>query len=408
MTLTAPDDAAGFRFEVRVYHQDNNVDGFVYYDDFSVEAVNTNFPEPTHYPENFEATTTGLTITLNWADATGEQIPGAYLIYGQQGDMGDFPVPEDGTPVANDLDWSDDIVSVNVAYGLETYAFEGLTGGQSYEFVIYPYTNVGENINYKTDGDPPLASASVSNLVIINAEDFEDGTLGTWMQYSVEGPQVWEPYEFQGDIFARISGYDNGAVENEDWLISPELDLSSLQQASFEFISARNYAGEALQLYISQDYDGSGDPNLFDWTEMTDQANWSEGSWEWTASGDIDLSEFLAAPCHLAFKYISNTSEASAWEIDNILVFGESGVGIAESEVKQLIVFPNPSSGMFTVSAESAGHLELFNLSGQLVMELEIQAGLNRISTGSLKNGLYFLVLRSKSGQINRGKVLIN
>ncbi len=406
--LTAPEDAAGFRFEVRVYHQDNNVDGHVYYDDFSVEAVNTNFPEPTNYPENFEATTSGLTISLDWTDATGDQLPGAYLIYGQQGNAGDFPVPEDGLPVANDLNWSDGTVAVNVAYGLETYAFEGLTGGQSYEFIIYPYTNIGENINYKTDGDPPLASASVSNLVIINEEDFEDGTLGTWMQYSVKGPQLWEPYEYQGDIFARISGYEDGAVENEDWLISPELDLSSLQQASFEFISARNYEGEVLQLYISLDYDGSGDPNLFNWTELTDQADWSEGSWEWTASGEIDLSEYLASSCYLAFKYISNTSEASAWEIDNILVFGESGVGITMKEENKLHIFPNPTSGMLNISTEYAGHLEIINLNGHMLIEQELQDGRNTVSVSNLKNGLYFLVVKSKTGKISRGKVLIN
>ena len=45
VTLVAPAGADGFRFEVRVYNQDGNTGGMVYYDDFSVEQSGVVTPE---------------------------------------------------------------------------------------------------------------------------------------------------------------------------------------------------------------------------------------------------------------------------------------------------------------------------------------------------------------------------
>ncbi|HQQ13125.1 MAG TPA: hypothetical protein PK855_08175, partial [Bacteroidales bacterium] len=57
--LTAPADANGFRFEVRVYNQDGNNGGAVYYDDFTFSGDIVIKPEPSNYPTAFVATATG-------------------------------------------------------------------------------------------------------------------------------------------------------------------------------------------------------------------------------------------------------------------------------------------------------------------------------------------------------------
>ena len=407
VVLTAPSAAAQFRFEVRVYHQDNNVDGYVYYDDFFMEGTSTNYPEPTNYPTDFTATADGLSVMLNWTDAAGAQLPGAYLIYGLQGASGPVPVPVDGTPVADDMDWSDGEVAVNVPFGEEMFHFSGLTGGETYRFVIYPYTNAGANINFKTDGDAPLATAELSSLIIINEEDFEDGTLGTWMQVSVEGPQEWEHYEHQGDNFARMSGYDGGAVVNEDWLISPVMDLSPYQNVIFNFISARNYDGPDVQLYLSQDYDGSGNPNDFTWLEITSEADWSEGSWEWIESGDVDLSLYVYETFYLGFKYTSTNAEAAAWEIDDILVYSEGGVGIPEKEVPEIAVFPNPARDLVTISNPGSGEIRLMNINGQVILSKDVKGGENQLDLEQLRPGLYFVQFSDKEQNVTTRKLMV-
>lgn len=406
-TLTAPATAAQFRLEVRVYHQDNTDGGYVYYDDFSIEAGSTNFPEPSNYPAGFTATASGLNITLDWVDAIGEQLPGAYLILGHEGTSTDFTPPVDGVPVTNDLDWSDGAVAVNVLYGVETYVFDDLTPGENYTFTIYPYTNSGANINYKTDGDAPIASAQVNNVVIINQEDFESGTLGTWTAYNVIGDQVWTNYEFNGEKFAQMSGYDNGSNENEDWLISPQMNLTGFVSVTFNFTTATNYDGPALQLFFSSDYDGSGDPNDFTWIDITDKATWSDGSWNWLPSGDVDLTSLAAQSSYVAFKYTSTSEQSATWEVDNILIFGIQGVGINETEREDVTLYPNPATDFFNINANTEGQLNIIDLTGRNVMTATLQKGINRINISTLHQGMYLIRVTNKDNKLASGKLQV-
>ncbi len=407
ITLTAPANAAQFRFEVRVYHQDNTDGGYVYYDDFSIEAGSTNYPEPTNYPTNFTATASGVDITLNWVDAIGEQLPGAYLILGHEGTSTDFTPPVDSVPVANDLDWSDNEVAVNVSYGVESYVFSNLTPGEDYTFTIYPYTNSGANINYKTDGTPPIASTQVSNIVIINQEDFESGTLGTWTAYNVTGSQVWQNYEYNGDKFAQMSGYEGGSHENEDWLISPQMNMTGFTSVTFNFTTAYNYDGNALQLFFSSDYDGTGDPNNFTWIDITDQAAWSDGSFHWVPSGDVDLTSMAAQSSYVAFKYTSTNEQSSTWEVDDILIYGIQGVGIPETDRENVTLYPNPAADYFNINVDAGGQLNIMDLAGKNVMTTQLQKGSNRINISELHPGIYLVRVKNNDNKILLGRLLV-
>ena len=405
-TITAPATADGFRFEVRVYKQDDMTGGHVYYDDFSVEGATTNYPEPSNYPTDFEASVNALNVTIDWTDATGDQLPGAYLLLGQTATTRSFQTPVDGIPVADDLDWSDGQVAVNVSYGNESYTFPGLEGGATYEFTIYPYTNVGANIDYKTDGTPPTASAVVSEINVINEENFNDGTLGSWSEYSVVGPQKWVPDSFGGDNYAKMSGYDGGAVENEDWLLSPQLSLPTDGFITLNFMSAMNYEALPLQLFVSPDYT-TGDPNDVEWTDITDQAVWSAGSWAWTESGDIDLAAFGGMEVTLGFKYQSTTDGAATWEIDDLIVYSEGGVGVAENKTEQLRFYPNPATNVVNLNSLQSGAIRITNLTGQLVYQSEITTGTTSIDISTLNRGLYLIQFIGNGNKLVTGKLMV-
>lgn len=407
VTLTAPSNAAQFRMEVRVYHQDNTEGGYVYYDDFDIEASSTNFPEPTNYPTDFTATASGVDIDLTWVDAIGEQLPGAYLILGHEGTSTSFTAPVDGVPVGDDLDWSDGEVAVNVSYGVQAYSFNNLIPGQDYTFIIYPYTNAGSNIDYKTDGNPPTATAQVNDVVIINQEDFESGTLGTWTEYNVTGTQIWENYEFGGNKFARMSGYEGGSNENEDWLISPQMDFTNFISITMNFSSAVNYTGPDLQLFISTDYDGTGNPNDFTWTELTGDATWSDGSFNWVESGDVDLTAYTGESVYVAYKYTSTADESATWEIDDILIYGIHTVGINESKHTELGFYPNPASNFIQFTENRQGKLSVFDFAGRNVMTVEVNKGTSRIDVSSLGTGTYLVRFNDNNNKIKTGKLIV-
>lgn len=99
-------------------------------------------PEPTNHATDFSA----HTITLNWTDATGTTLPNGYLVRMSDVGFGNIATPVDGTPV------SDDFSNQNIAFGVETCIFGGLTPNTPYYFKIFGYTGNGSAIDYKTDG----------------------------------------------------------------------------------------------------------------------------------------------------------------------------------------------------------------------------------------------------------------
>ena len=115
-------------------------------------------PEPTDYPSGFTASAGRTSVTLTWTDATGGQIPKFCLVKGSVNDSADFPV--DGVPEPDDSVLGDGSGEMNIPRGTQTCTFSNLESNTTYFFWIFPYTNTGSDINYKTDGFPPFAQAT--------------------------------------------------------------------------------------------------------------------------------------------------------------------------------------------------------------------------------------------------------
>jgi hypothetical protein len=407
-TLTAPLSAAKFRFEVRVYKQDGNTGGHVYYDDFSFEPVGGSDPEPSNYPTDFAAAAAGIHIDLSWTDATGEQLPLAYLILGSN-NGGSFTPPTDGTPVSDDLDWSDGMIAVNVMYGVEAYTL-AVDPATDYNFIIYPYTNAADNIDYKTDGDPPTASATSNDYTIVNNETF-DSDLGGWSAYSVNGDQEWEWADYGNPPgCAKMTGHDGDNYANEDWLISPALDLHSFTEVYFSFDHARNYASnDGLSILVSTDYDGSGDPSTTGtWNDITDMFTFpEEGSWAFFPAGEGDVSEYNGAATYFAFRYVSTVDDCSTWEVDNPLVYGIIGVGVQELEETSLMLYPNPATDAVNISCTERGQLTIMNVSGQVLIQQTMEKGMLTVDMNDRAPGIYLVRFTSETGNTTTRKLIL-
>lgn len=388
-TLVAPAGADGFRFEVRIYKQDDLTGGYVYYDDFNVAEVVTNNPEPDNYPTAFAATANGLVAELAWTDATGTNLPQGYVIMASE--TNSFTAPVDGTPVVDDLDMSDGEGAVNVSFGAQAYDFGGLDGNKTYYFTIYPYSNAGAQIDYKTDGTAPATSVLTSNIVVLNQEGF-DVDLGTWTQISVTGDdQTWHQASYSGQTYAMVSGYANNVNNvNEDWLISPSLDLTVNDNEKMTFRNATKFDGPALELLYSTDY-STGDPNGATWTALS--ATWSGGNWEWVASGDVKLNTIEGANVHIAFKYTSTDAAAATWEIDEIMIADFGDVGIEDNGLNQFVAYPNPATDVvnMTFATPAARTITIYNLMGAQVRSLETNNTNVQLGVNNLTRGLYMV-----------------
>ncbi len=153
---------------------------------------------------------------------------------------------------------------------------------------------------------------------------FKDGFSNgftNWTTYSVLGSEVWQIDPTYGNpgSCAKMTGYAGSPNANEDWLITPSIDLSNTVSPALSFQTAMNYSGPALEVFISTDYvDGDNPTSGASWTPLT--ATLSSGGWSWTDSGNIDLSNYVNETIHVAFKYTSTSSATATYEVDNVLV----------------------------------------------------------------------------------------
>lgn len=142
-----------------------------------------------------------------------------------------------------------------------------------------------------------------------------------WTKFSVIGNQVWS-LDSAGNPgnCANMNGFSSGAQNNEDWLISPAIDLTSVSSANLTFQTVRPFSGTALAVLVSTNYSGTGAPLAATWTTMSG-FNLATSGTTWRDSGNVSLAAFIGQPnVRIAFKYVSTTAGASQWKVDNVKV----------------------------------------------------------------------------------------
>jgi hypothetical protein len=154
------------------------------------------------------------------------------------------------------------------------------------------------------------------------SEDFE--SLGNnanvdvsgWFNIATKGTRTWLAKEFDDNIYAQGTAFNDSNPEMETWLISPGMDLSSVSTLTFESAQAF-YTHDGLSVWISTNF--NGDPLSADWTELDcDLAGASSADHDWIPSGPVDLTGF-SGKGFIAFKYNgNNVSETASFRVDNI------------------------------------------------------------------------------------------
>lgn len=142
-----------------------------------------------------------------------------------------------------------------------------------------------------------------------------------WVKQSVIGTQVWTLNTANGNPgnCADMNGFSSGAQNNEDWLISPAINLTTAPTAILTFQTSRPFSGTNLQALVSTNYSGAGAPSTATWTVLSTAQ--VATSTTWRDSGNISLNAYVGNPnVRIAFKYVSTTAGASQWRVDNVKV----------------------------------------------------------------------------------------
>lgn len=143
--------------------------------------------------------------------------------------------------------------------------------------------------------------------------------------YSVTGAEVWgcTAFGYNSSNGLQMNGFNAGNQLNEDWLISPALNLSATNIPLLFFQSRNKFAGDQLKLFVSTNYSGSGDPNLATWTEINGDFP-AANTDVWKHSQNINLSAFKTTGVYIAFRYTSNTTASARWTVDEVNIVNAS------------------------------------------------------------------------------------
>ena len=232
-------------------------------------------------------------------------------------------------------------------------------------------TMVGYNNSDPASATYIIQPGSTTTVTIFN-QDWEEDWHG-WTEISVVGDNFhWNIASYQGNHYASMNGYSQGAYyENEDWLISPAFNLDSYNNVVLTFRTATKFDGDTLKVYFSNNYD-SENPDFSESTwSLLDGFELSQGNYVWVESGPIHLDPptYTGTNCYIAFKYTCSNEAAAAWEVDDIMLVGQTSTTEPVVNVTPLslsgftyIEGNGPSIGQhyFTVSG--------FNLSGNITV----------------------------------------
>lgn len=201
-------------FQLRIGMDANGAEDGFSFDNITV-VENTLKSEPANHATSFSVSGSINSAELSWTDATGSPLPDAYLIKVSDVSFGVISSPSDASTVSDDLDISDGSGALNVAFAEESASFTGLDETTTYYFKIYPYTNSGTDIDYKTDGTIPQASATTletPDIVLNEILADPDGTSG-----DANGDGI---IDTDDDEFIELVNYGTTDIDISNWVFS--------------------------------------------------------------------------------------------------------------------------------------------------------------------------------------------
>ncbi len=162
--------------------------------------------------------------------------------------------------------------------------------------------------------------ATILKESLLNQESFNKFNV-----ISVKGNQTWRVDTRYGAVMA--GNYNDQNYNNEDWLISPELNLLDKEDVKFSFQHTRGnrdvmWVGVLEGWYKVFATDSfTGNIATTNWVEIQNIPYEIPRAWDFISSGELEFPQStISAHTRFAFRYISDSTQSATWEIKNVEV----------------------------------------------------------------------------------------
>lgn len=207
------------------------------------------------------------------------------------------------------------------------YTAQGLDSATDYTYRVRAVNAYGLS-DYS---DPVTVTTQDEGRPVLLKENFSEGDLGAMEAVSYTSNNDWKHDVRDGLDAAYMNGYGADEASN-DWLLTPALNLPAYDDPTLTFDSYVKYDGGTLEVLVSTDYAGDGDPAAASWTPLdaVPHTKNEDGTYTqdeaWTDSGAVALADFGGQTAYVAFHYVSTGTgggDGPAWYITNVKVTGD-------------------------------------------------------------------------------------
>jgi hypothetical protein len=117
---------------------------------------------------------------------------------------------------------------------------------------------------------------------------------------------------------------------------------------------------------------------------------------------DDDQSCLIPSKCEICIGYLHYDSGTIKYDLKD----DESGfcLNITETDAKGIYIYPNPTKSYFSISDVNYQEIEIYSLTGQLMVHIESYH--EEINISHLSNGLYTLIVMGVDGNLSYGKLI--
>lgn len=189
----------------------------------------------------------------------------------------------------------------------------------------------------------------------------------------------------------------NGCTGADSYVISPCFDLTNTILPEFSFWYHMNGSNMGV-LRVDVMSEGVWNNNI-----ITPIFGNKGNVW---LNQTIDLSSYSGKIVSLRFRITTGNGFESDLALDDMSLRDLSTSLSVNNEIQELIIFPNPSEGIFKINSNSnlKAMARIFDLQGRLIKHQKLNGSSNIIDLNSVKKGIYLLDIE---GRAKREKLIV-
>jgi len=259
------------------------------------------------------------------------------------------------------------------------------------------FSNQDGSQNAEPMGPAPTPTYPAASVISLFSNPYVNVTVDTW-QAPWSSAQLTD-LQIQGNDTKRYSAMNFTGIET---LGANQLDLSGMTHLRLDYWTANMdpFKVKLVDFGNNGQYAGGDDSE----SELSFQP--IAQTWN---TLEIPLTQFsnLNSLSHFSQLILSGEPVGTGVVfIDNVLFFDESQTSVSVSNIKPVMLLPNPCTTTLQIKAEERmNSIEIYNTTGQQLCAFNCNQNDAVISMADLSSGIYMVQIRTENGHLQRFKI---